>query len=227
MIQGFSLDEERFLKGRKSDQDYFKRLLEKIKLIRTSERMFYQKITDIFAECSIDYDKTSDLAREFYATIQNKFHYAITKNTAAEIIYNRVDSTKENMGLTNWKDSPDGKILKSDVTIAKNYLSETELKNLNNVINIFLDIAEDNAERKIPMYMEDWKKEVDNVLKLRHYDILEGKGKISKKDADKKSEKEYEKYKVIQDKEFLSDFDLLMLKTEKINKIGEKNETKN
>ena len=227
MIQGFSLDEERFLKGRKSDQDYFKRLLEKIKLIRTSERMFYQKITDIFAECSIDYDKTSDLAREFYATIQNKFHYAITKNTAAEIIYNRVDSTKENMGLTNWKDSPDGKILKSDVTIAKNYLSETELKNLNNVINIFLDIAEDNAERKIPMYMEDWKKEVDNVLKLRHYDILEGKGKISKKDADKKAEKEYEKYKVIQDKEFLSDFDLLMLKTEKINKIGEKNETKN
>ncbi len=227
MIQGFSLDEERFLKGRKSDQDYFKRLLEKIKLIRTSERMFYQKITDIFAECSIDYDKTSDLAREFYATIQNKFQYAITKNTAAEIIYNRVDSTKENMGLTNWKDSPDGKILKSDVTIAKNYLSETELKNLNNVVNIFLDIAEDNAERKIPMYMEDWKKEVDNVLKLRHYDILEGKGKISKKDADKKAEKEYEKYKVIQDKEFLSDFDLLMLKTEKINKIGEKNETKN
>lgn len=227
MIQGFSLDEERFLKGRKSDQDYFKRLLEKIKLIRTSERMFYQKITDIFAECSIDYDKTSDLAREFYATIQNKFHYAITKNTAAEIIYNRVDSTKENMGLTNWKDSPDGKILKLDVTIAKNYLSETELKNLNNVVNIFLDIAEDNAERKIPMYMEDWKKEVDNVLKLRHYDILEGKGKISKKDADKKAEKEYEKYKVIQDKEFLSDFDLLMLKTEKINKIGENNETKN
>lgn len=227
MIQGFSLDEERFLKGRKSDQEYFKRLLEKIKLIRTSERMFYQKITDIFAECSIDYDKTSDLAREFYATIQNKFHYAITNNTAAEIIYNRVDSTKENMGLTNWKDSPDGKILKSDVTIAKNYLSETELKNLNNVVNIFLDIAEDNAERKIPMYMQDWKKEVDNVLKLRHYNILEGKGKISKKDADQKAEKEYEKYKIVQDKEFLSDFDLLMLKTEKINKIGENNETRN
>lgn len=158
MIQGFSLNEERFLKGRKSDQEYFKRLLEKIKLIRTSERMFYQKITDIFSECSLDYDKTSDLAREFYATIQNKFHFAITKNTAAEIIYNRVDSKKENMGLTTWKESPDGKILKSDVTIAKNYLSETELKNLNNVVNIFLDIAEDNAERNIPMYMKDWKK---------------------------------------------------------------------
>lgn len=218
MIQGFSLNEERFLKGQKSDQEYFKRLLEKIKLIRTSERMFYQKITDIFAECSLDYDKTSDLAREFYATIQNKFHFAITNNTAAEIIYNRVDSKKENMGLTTWKESPEGKILKSDVTIAKNYLSETELKNLNNVVNIFLDIAEDNAERNIPMYMKDWKKEVDTVLSIRHYDILEGKGKISKKEADEKAEKEYEKYKVIQDKRFLSDFDILLLEVENINK---------
>lgn len=218
MIQGFSLNEERFLKGQKSDQEYFKRLLEKIKLIRTSERMFYQKITDIFAECSLDYDKTSDLAREFYATIQNKFHFAITKNTAAEIIYNRVDSKKENMGLTTWKEAPEGKILKSDVTIAKNYLSESELKNLNNVVNIFLDIAEDNAERKIPMYMKDWKKEVDTVLSIRHYDILESKGKISKKEADEKAEKEYEKYKVIQDKKFLSDFDILLLEAENINK---------
>ncbi|MCI8761143.1 MAG: cell filamentation protein Fic [Clostridia bacterium] len=218
IIQGFSLNEERFLKGRKSDQEYFKRLLEKIKLIRTSERMFYQKITDIFAECSLDYDKTSDLAREFYATIQNKFHFAITSNTAAEIIYNRVDSKKENMGLTTWKEAPEGKILKSDVTIAKNYLSETELKNLNNVVNIFLDIAEDNAERNIPMYMKDWKKEVDTVLSIRHYDILEGKGKISKKEADEKAEKEYEKYKVIQDKKFLSDFDILLLEAENINK---------
>lgn len=218
MIQGFSLNEERFLKGRKSDQEYFKRLLEKIKLIRTSERMFYQKITDIFAECSLDYDKTSNLAKEFYATIQNKFHFAITKNTAAEIIYNRVDSKKDNMGLTTWKEAPEGKILKSDVTIAKNYLSETELKNLNNVVNIFLDIAEDNAERNIPMYMKDWKKEVDTVLSIRHYDILEGKGKISKKEADEKAEKEYEKYKVIQDKKFLSDFDILLLEAENINK---------
>lgn len=219
MIQGFSLNEERFLKGQKSDQEYFKRLLEKIKLIRTSERMFYQKITDIFAECSLDYDKTSDLAREFYATIQNKFHFAITNNTAAEIIYNRADSKKENMGLTTWKEAPEGKILKSDVTIAKNYLSEAELKNLNNVVNIFLDIAEDNAERNIPMYMKDWKKEVDTVLSIRHYDILEGKGKISKKEADEKAENEYEKYKVIQDKKFLSDFDILLLEAENINKF--------
>lgn len=218
MIQGFSLNEERFLKGRKSDQEYFKRLLEKIKLIRTSERMFYQKITDIFAECSLDYDKTSELAQEFYSTIQNKFHYAITQNTAAEIIYNRADSQKENMGLTNWKESPNGKILKSDVTIAKNYLSKEELTNLNNVVNIFLEIAEDNATRKIPMYMSDWKKEVDMVLRMRHYDILKSKGKISKKEATRKAESEYEKYKVIQDRNYLSDFDILIKETDNISK---------
>ena len=217
MIQGFALDEDRFMKGRKTDQEYFKRLLERIKLIRTSERMFYQKITDIFAECSIDYDNTSELAREFYASIQNKFHYAITGETAAEIIYNRVDNKKPNMGLTNWKESPDGKILKSDVTIAKNYLDETELKNLNNIVNIFLDIAEDNAERNIPMYMKDWKEEVDNVLKIRHYKILEGKGKISKLDADKKASDEYEKFKVKQDKNYISDFDKLTVETKKID----------
>lgn len=218
MIQGFSLNEERFLKGRKTDQEYFKRLLEKIKLIRTSERMFYQKITDIFAECSLDYDKTSEIAQEFYSTIQNKFHYAITQNTAAEIIYNRADSQKENMGLTNWKESPNGKILKSDVTIAKNYLSKEELTNLNNVVNIFLEIAEDNATRKIPMYMSDWKKEVDMVLRMRHYDILKSKGKISKKEATRKAESEYEKYKIIQDKNYLSDFDMLIKETDNISK---------
>ena len=220
MIKGFVLDDERFLNGGKVNRQYFDELLERIKLIRTSERMAYQKITDIFAECSLDYDKTSDLAREFYATIQNKFHYAITNNTAAEIIYNRADSNKENMGLTNWKESPNGKILRTDIIIAKNYLSETELKNLNNVVNIFLDIAEDNAQRNIPMYMKDWKNEVDTILKLRHYDILEGKGKISKKEADKKAEKEYEKYKVIQDKNFVSDFDVLVLEAENIEKLN-------
>lgn len=185
MVQGFALNDERFLKAKKSDQDYFKRLLERIKLIRTSERMFYQKITDIFAECSIDYDKNSDTAITFYKTIQNKFHYAITGNTAAEIVYKRVDSKKENMGLTAWENSPDGKILKSDVIIAKNYLNETEIKNLNNLVNLFLDIAENNAERNITMYMEDW-------------------------------ENEYEKYKVIQDKNYVSDFDRLLSETKQI-----------
>ena len=220
IIQGFVLDDDRFIKGKKSDQEYFKRLLERIKLIRTSERMFYQKITDIFSECSIDYDNTSELAKSFYASIQNKFHYAITGETAAEIIYNRVDNEKPNMGLTTWKESPDGKILKSDVIIAKNYLSENELKNLNNIVNIFLDIAEDNAERSIAMYMEDWKKEIDNVLKMRHYNILEGNGKISKLEALEKASKEYDKYKVKQDENYISDFDKLIQETKK---IGDKN----
>ena len=171
MVQGFALNDERFMKARKSDQEYFKRLLERIKLIRTSERMFYQKITDIFAECSIDYDKDSDMAITFYKTIQNKFHFAITGKTAAEIVYNRVDSKKDNMGLTTWENSPDGRILKSDVIIAKNYLDEKEIKNLNNLVNLFLDIAENNAERNIPMYMNDWKNEVENALRVFHYDV--------------------------------------------------------
>ena len=216
MVQGFALNDERFMKARRSDQEYFKRLLERIKLIRTSERMFYQKITDIFAECSIDYDKNSDMAQTFYKTIQNKFHYAITGQTAAEIVYNRVDSRKDNMGLTTWENSPDGKILKSDVTIAKNYLDEKEIKALNNLVNLFLDIAENNAERNIPMYMNDWKNEVENALKVFHYEVLDGKGKISHKQAVDKAESEYEKYKVIQDKNYISDFDKLLNETKMI-----------
>lgn len=216
MVQGFALNDERFLKAKKSDQEYFKRLLERIKLIRTSERMFYQKITDIFAECSIDYDKNSDTAITFYKTIQNKFHYAITGNTAAEIVYNRADSEKENMGLTTWENSPNGKILKSDVIVAKNYLNEQEIKNLNNLVNLFLDIAENNAERSITMYMEDWKNEVENALKIFHYEVLEGKGKISHKQAITKAENEYEKYKVSQDKNYVSDFDKLLNETKQI-----------
>ena len=216
MVQGFALNDERFIKARKSDQEYFKRLLERIKLIRTSERMFYQKITDIFAECSIDYEKNSDTAITFYKTIQNKFHYAITGQTAAEIIYNRVDAKKNNMGLTTWENSPDEKILKSDIVIAKNYLDEKEIKNLNNLVNLFLDIAENNAERNIPMYMNDWKKEVENALKLFHYELLDGKGKISHKQAVEKAESEYEKYKVIQDKNYVSDFDRLLNETKEI-----------
>ena len=216
MVQGFALNDERFLKAKKSDQEYFKRLLERIKLIRTSERMFYQKITDIFAECSVDYDKNSDTAIAFYKTIQNKFHYAITGKTAAEIIYYRVDSNKENMGLTSWEKSPDGKILKSDVIIAKNYLYEKEIKNLNSLVNLFLDIAENNAERNITMYMNDWKNEVENALKVFHYDVLEGKGSITHKKAIDKATSEYEKYKVIQDKNYVSDFDKLINETKKI-----------
>ena len=216
MVQGFALNDDRFMKARKSYQEYFKRLLERIKLIRTSERMFYQKITDIFAECSVDYDKNSDTAITFYKTIQNKFHYAITGKTAAEIIYDRVDVSKENMGLTTWEKSPDGKILKSDVIIAKNYLDEKEIKNLNNLVNLFLDIAENNAERNITMYMNDWKNEVEIALKVFHYDVLEGKGSITHKEAIDKATSEYEKYKVIQDKSYVSDFDKLINETKKI-----------
>ena len=216
MVQGFALNDERFLKAKRSDQEYFERLLERIKLIRTSERMFYQKITDIFAECSIDYDKNSEIAITFYKTIQNKFHYAITGNTAAEIVYNRVDSNKDNMGLTTWENSPDGKILKSDVVIAKNYLNEKEIKSLNSLVNLFLDIAENNAERNISMYMEDWKNEVENALKVFRYEVLEGKGKVSHKQAVKKAESEYEKYRIIQDKSYVSDFDRLLNETKMI-----------
>ncbi len=216
MIQGFALDDDRFMKARKSDQEYFKRLLERIKLIRTSERIFYQKITDIFAECSIDYDKNSNIAKDFYATIQNKFHFAITGHTAAEIIYDRANASKDNMGLTTWENSPNGKILKSDVVIVKNYLDEKEVKNLNNLVNLFLDIAENNAERNITMYMENWKNEIENALKVFHYEVLGGKGKISHKLAKQKAENEYEKYRVVQDKNYVSDFDKLLIETEKI-----------
>ena len=216
IIQGFALNDDRFMKARKSDQEYFNRLLERIKLIRTSERMFYQKITDIFSECSIDYDRNSETASTFYKTIQNKFHYAITGKTAAEIIYDRVDARKNNMGLTTWEKSPDGKILKSDVIIAKNYLDEKEIKGLNNLVNLFLDIAENNAERNIPMYMNDWKNEVENALKVFHYEVLEGKGNISHKQAIQKATTEYEKYRVIQDKNYVSDFDKLLNETKQI-----------
>lgn len=218
IIQGFALNDDRFMKVRKSDQEYFNRLLERIKLIRTSERMFYQKITDIFSECSIDYDRNSETASTFYKIIQNKFHYAITGKTAAEIVYDRADAKKKNMGLTTWEKSPDGKILKSDVIIAKNYLDEKEIKGLNNLVNLFLDIAENNAERNIPMYMNDWKNEVENALKVFHYDILEGNGKISHKQAVQKATSEYEKYKFIQDKNYISDFDKLVKETEQLEK---------
>ena len=184
--KGFALNDERFLQANKNNQEYFDELLERIKLIRTSERMFYQKITDIFAECSVDYVKDSEIAQMFYKTIQNKFHYAISHKTAAEIIYDRVDSNKENMGLKSWKNSPNGKILKSDVLIAKNYLNEEELNELNDLVNIYLDIAENRAKRHIPMKMSDWIKSIEDVFKINMYDNLKNKGSISHEMAIKK-----------------------------------------
>jgi hypothetical protein len=216
IVKGYNLNENRFMKANRSDLEYFNELLEKIKLIRTSERMFYQKITDIFAECSIDYVKDSELANTFYKTIQNKFHYAITHQTAAEIIYNRANSEKVHMGLTNWKNSPDGKILKSDVSVAKNYLDKEELDGLNDLVNLYLDTAENRAKRHIPMKMEDWIKSVEDIFKINFYDNLTNKGSVSHDEAVQKAESEYEKYKVIQDRNYVSDFDKLLLETSKI-----------
>ena len=223
IVKGYNLNEDRFMKSNRSDLEYFDELLEKIKLIRTSERMFYQKITDIFAECSIDYVKDSELASTFYKTIQNKFHFAITHQTAAEIIYSRADAKKEYMGLKTWKNSPNGKILKSDVSIAKNYLDKKELEGLNDLVNLYLDIAENRAKRYIPMKMVDWIKSVEDIFKINFYDNLTHKGNISHEEAVEKAESEYEKYKIIQDKIYISDFDKLLLETEKI-KSGENNE---
>ena len=219
--KGFVLNDERFIKANRNDKKYFDELVERIKLIRVSERMFYQKITDIFAECSIDYIKDSETAKTFYKTIQNKFHYAISNKTAAEIIYERVDSSKEHLGLTNFKNSPNGKILKSDIRIAKNYLDENELKELNDLVNIYLDIAENRASRHIPMKMEDWVTSLEEVFKINMYDVLKDKGKISHDKAMKKAESEYDKYAVIQDKNYISDFDRIVYETEKISSSKE------
>ena len=207
MVKGFALDDDRFLKGGKVNRKYFDELLERIKVIRTSERMAYQKITDLFIATSIDYDKKSEEAYTFFKIVQNKLHYAITGHTAAELIYNRVNAEKENMGLTTWKEAPDGMIYKYDVSIAKNYLNEEELKKLNNLTNFFLDYAEEMAEENQVMTMKDWINETDNLLKFRKKEILKDSGKISHKQAVEKAEKEYEKFRVKQDMQYISSMD--------------------
>ncbi len=207
MIKGFALDDDRFLKGGKVNQKYFDELLERIKVIRTSERMAYQKITDIFMTTSIDYDKNSEEAYTFFKIVQNKLHYAITGHTAAELIYERVDSEKINMGLTTWKEAPDGMIYKYDISIAKNYLNENELKKLNNLATLFLDYAETMAEEEQVMTMKDWINETDNLLKFRKKEILKGSGRVSHKQAIEKANNEYEKYRVKQDEQYISSMD--------------------
>lgn len=207
MIKGFALDDDRFLKGGKVNQQYFDELLERIKVIRTSERMAYQKITDIFIVTSIDYDKQSEEAYMFFKIVQNKLHYAITGHTAAELIYERVNADKENMGLTNWKEAPNGMIYKYDVSTAKNYLSEAEIKQLNNLTTLFLDYAEAMAEENQVMTMKNWIDETDNLLKFRKKEILKTSGKISHKQAIEKANSEYEKFKVKQDMQYISSMD--------------------
>ena len=191
--KGFVLDDER-LKNAESffGQDYFKELLERIRSIRASERRIWQQVTDIFAECSIDYDRNSDITQEFYATVQNKFHFAITGNTAPEIIYKNADSTKENMGLTTWKNSPNGRILKSDVKIAKNYLDEKQIKRLERAVSGYFDYIEDLIERENTFTMEEFAESINAFLEFRKYDILKDKGTISRKEAEEKAEIEYD-----------------------------------
>ncbi len=208
-IQGYVLDKERMKNGSFINQDYFEQLLEEIREIRSSERRFYQKVTDIYAT-SIDYDPKSPISIAFFKKVQNKMHYAVSKQTAAEIIYDRVDANKENMGLTSWKNSPNGKILESDVIIAKNYLSKEEVQDLERIVSAFLDLAEARAKRNIPMTMEDWTTRIDKFLLSDDRDILKDAGKISHEIACDKALTEFEKYRVKQDKLYKSDFDLLM-----------------
>ena len=207
MIKGFTLDDNRFLKGGRVNSQYFDELLERIKVIRTSERMAYQKITDLFIATAVDYDSKSEEAYTFFKIVQNKLHFAISGHTAAELIYSRANSDKEHMGLTTWKNSPDGLIYKYDVTIAKNYLNEEEIKKLNDLTNMFLVFAEDEAKERHIMTMQDWIDATDDLLKFRRKQILDNSGSISHKEAVEKAENEYEKFKVKQDAQYVSSMD--------------------
>ncbi len=208
--KGFVVNTEMLKNGPKFGKDYFDELLLKIKEIRASERRFYQKITDIFKECSYDYDKNSEITKEFYKNVQNKLHYAITGMTAPEIIYNRVDANKDNMGLQTWKNAPKGKILESDVVIAKNYLSKEEITELNNLVSMYLDYAERQVKLGHIISMKEWKEKLELFLKLNEYNILKDNGKIKREIADALALDEYEKYRVKQDQTYLSDFDELI-----------------
>lgn len=211
IIKGFAMDDERLKNPEQPfGKDYFKEQLERIKDIRSSERRFYQQITDIYSECSIDYDKNSEETKEFFAMVQNKLHWAITSQTASEIIYSRANHEKENMGLTNWKNSPNGRIRKTDVVVAKNYLQEKELKTLNRIVTMYLDYAEHQAQRQIPMTMKDWSKKLNAFLEFNEHDILQDAGKVTAQIAKEFAISEFEKYKVIQDKTYKSDFDKLL-----------------
>lgn len=217
-IQGYVIDKERMKNGVFIDKDYFEKLLEEIREIRLSERRFYQKITDIYST-SIDYDSKSQVSIDFFKKVQNKMHYAVSHETAAEIIYNRSNSKKKHMGLTNWKNSPNGKIIESDVIIAKNYLIKNEIRDLEGIVIAFLELAENRARKHIPMTMEDWAIRIDKYLLADDRDILKNAGKISHEIACDKAITEFEKYRIKQDKLYESDFDILL---KKINKNDNK-----
>ena len=212
-IKGWVMDDERLKRGTYLTEKYFDEQLERIREIRASERKFYQKITDLYAT-AIDYDKNSATTRRFYATVQNKMHYAVHGHTAAELIVERADHTKEHMGLTTWADAPAGKIKKSDVTVAKNYLSQDEMKQLNRMVTAYLDFAENMTLRHIPLTMQDWEKRLNSFIEMFDYGILQDAGKVSAEIAKLHAETEFEKYRVIQDRLFMSDFDKYMLELE-------------
>ena len=212
-IQGYVLDKSRLENGQIFDEEYFEHLLDEIREIRASERKFYQKITDIYST-AVDYSRDAVTTKEFFATVQNKLHYAIHGHTAAELIVDRADHTKEHMGLTTWKNAPKGKIVKADVSVAKNYLTQSELKDLNQFVSMYLDYAERQARRHIPMTMEDWAKKLDVFLQFNEEEVLHDKGRVSAEIAKSFAESEFEKYRVIQDRLFESDFDKLLASTE-------------
>ena len=212
-IKGWVMDDERLKRGTYLTEKYFDEQLERIREIRASERKFYQKITDLYAT-AIDYDKNSATTRRFYATVQNKMHYAVHGHTAAELIVERADHTKEHMGLTTWADAPEGKIRKSDVTVAKNYLSQDEMKQLNRMVTAYLDFAENMTLRHIPLTMQDWEKRLNSFIEMFDYGILQDAGKVSAEIEKLHAETEFEKYRVIQDRLFMSDFDKYMLELE-------------
>ena len=207
IVKGFVLDDERLKQGKHFGKDYFDDLLERIREIRTSERRYYQKITDVYAECSADYDAKAETTRQFFKMVQNMMHWAVTHQTAAEIIYSRADAEMPHMGLTTWKNAPDGRVQKSDTIVAKNYLSDKEVTALNRLSNAFLDFAEDRAERQLVTTMVDWKMQLESFLAIYRYDVLENTGTVSAEEAKEKAYAEYDKFRLIQDREYLSDFD--------------------
>lgn len=215
-IQGWTMDVERLKKGHMFTDEYFERQLEYIREIRLSERKFYQKVTDLYAT-AFDYDKQAATTREFFALVQNKLHWAVHRHTAAELIVERADAGRQHMGLTHWEAAPHGKIIRSDVSVAKNYLSETEMQYLERIVSLYLDFAELQAMRKIPMSMQDWAKRLDGFLEFNGNEILTGPGKISHEQAKLHAETEFEKYRIVQDRLFESDFDRLLKQTDKEN----------
>ncbi len=207
IVKGFVLDDERLKLNKRFGKDYFDELLERIREIRASERRFYLKITDIYEQCSIDYDKQAETTQTFFKTVQNKLHWAVTGKTAAELIAERADAEKPAMGLTNWKKAPTGKVLKSDVSVAKNFLVEGEIKELERVVSMYLDYAENQGAREIPMKMSDWALRLDAFLQFNEYDVLTNAGKVSAEVAKRLAEEQYDKFRVRQDREFESDFE--------------------